>query len=72
MSFKDEVEFCIKFLKLQNYSNESLVFSPMSMIYGLATVYAGAAGNTAKEIGDLLEKVCIMTFIHKFFSFLLF
>ena len=66
MSFKDEVEFCIKFLKLQNFSKESLVFSPMSLIHGLATVYAGASGNTAKEIGDLIGKGLLLDCLMQF------
>jgi serpin B len=68
MSFEDEVNFCLNFLKAQDVSEKSCVYSPISLLNSLAMVYAGCDGNTAKEIENVIGKGKIKDEIINYYS----
>ena len=54
MSLEVGINFSFKLLSLLNGSKESVIFSPTSILNGLAMVLGGARGETAKEIAQLI------------------
>ena len=53
LSAQEVSKFDLEFLKLEN-KEVNMIYSPLSIKYALAMLNEGAAGNTQKQIGDLV------------------
>uniref|UniRef100_A0A914PVW5 Serpin domain-containing protein n=1 Tax=Panagrolaimus davidi TaxID=227884 RepID=A0A914PVW5_9BILA len=66
-----QLDFTLKFMKMQHYDDSSTVFSPVSIATAMAMMYLGAEGNTSKEISDALAEGFVEFEIHDYFTSLL-